>query len=843
MSRVRTYGRRPTLGEVKEYYSREDVLEFLSYSCRKRKVSLSFRAEPSFNSESGAPPLEPESVGHLHQIVAEGMEANLRGMADDVRPSVYPSFHGMTSKDGDVISDFVMEADCQGWRRSFVDVRGAIEILNDFGVPYIAKFSGHRSLHVMIPREAFPEEFDGRTIARSWKSLEKRLRSFFRTIALVRYAHGTGGILRLPYSLNENTGMVSLPIGHEGIDDFRPWEAIPHLVTDISSGLLDVSEDSRNRTSQFLQAALIEKQIKPLEGRMWRIQPKGDLDRYRHFVDDPSSIPTKLGSDDPVQRAEAAWKLMVSGAQVSDEIISLYMRERSADVRWFIAEALTGDERISELLRETDEYAADAVSDSISPIVIPFLRRLLSKSIDWEPSATAMMNIRSVFERSSDMIEDEIIRQAEIVDEAKAPVLLKCASLTGAASGSWRTLSDVADLLERRFPGMEEVVSRDVFDNVRILLETDGWGDPHKQAAEALIAAGKHATDALIMAMASGDHWTRRTVISILGRIGDPKALPCIVDALGDPGRKIRNMAVSGVVKLGRGSEEAKKLLIEAAESDNPRLRANAIRVLRLIGDKTSEPLEIALKSLEDMDPKVRQAGIKSLGKIGGRRAIDGLQRALADEDRDVIINAAFALSDMGDEGEEVLKAALQEDNVQIARCAAHALVELGNTSAIHLVIDAFNDNGWEMWFTPFTLAASGDRRAVETLMRYVESSLDMADVSSKAVQAVRALGNCTDERAVEMLKTVMYKRRDRKPRRAAIMALQNMGTEKAVDVLLEALASEDGNLRQHARNALMKTGPEILPRLRTLAEQVEGKPRRSVESLLQAMMQEPQNN
>lgn len=68
-------------------------------------------------------------------------------------------------------------------------------------------------------------------------------------------------------------------------------------------------------------------------------------------------------------------------------------------------------------------------------------------------------------------------------------------------------------------------------------------------------------------------------------------------------------------------------------------------------------------------------------------------------------------------------------------------------------------------------------------------------------------------------------------------MALQTIGTEKAVDILLEALASEDGNLRQHARNTLMKIGPEILPRLRILAEQVEGKPRRSVEGLLQSMM------
>ncbi len=47
MSQARTYGRRPTLGEAKEYYARQDVLEFLSYACKKRKVFFSFKAEPS----------------------------------------------------------------------------------------------------------------------------------------------------------------------------------------------------------------------------------------------------------------------------------------------------------------------------------------------------------------------------------------------------------------------------------------------------------------------------------------------------------------------------------------------------------------------------------------------------------------------------------------------------------------------------------------------------------------------------------------------------------------------------------------------------------------------------
>ncbi len=101
----------------------------------------------------------------------------------------------------------------------------------------------------------------------------------------------------------------------------------------------------------------------------------------------------------------------------------------------------------------------------------------------------------------------------------------------------------------------------------------------------------------------------------------------------------------------------------------------------------------------------------------------------------------------------------------------------------------------------------------------------------------VKALGKSTDERATDILETVVYKNHDRKLRRSAVMALHEIGTEKALNILLEALVSEDGNLRQHARNALIKTGPEILPRLQELVEQTKGKPRRTVESLIRTIM------
>jgi HEAT repeat protein len=835
MPRIRTYGRNPTLGEVKEYYAREDVLTFLNYTCKKRKVIFSFKDEPSLKTEANTPPLEPRNIAHLHQIITEGIEEKMQGIADDARPSAYPSFHGMTSKDGDVISDFVMEADCHGWRRSFVDVRGAIQMLDEFQVPYIAKFSGHRSLHVMVPREAFPEEFDGVPIGRSWKSLEKRLRDFFHKCALVRYAHGTGGILRLPYSLNENTGMVSLPMNIEELDDFRPWEAILHLVGNVSQDLFDVSADDRDRTSQFLHAALIEKRIRPLKGKMWMIQPKRNLSKYRHLVGDLSSDLGLLDSDDPVKRTEAAWKLMISDLRVPDEIFEKYARESDAGVRWFIAEALMGDERAMELLHEMDEYAADAIDDSASLAAVSFLEKLLGGTAGWDRSFDTAMNIHAIFERSAGLLRDEIIRQAEIIPKDKSSMLLRCVSILGGAADDWDAVSKVAAMLEQRFPSMADIVSQDVFNNIRRLGSENR--DEGRMAEEALIAAGKRATDALILAMGTADHWMRKSVISILCRVGDPRSIACLVNALGDPGGKIRRMALHGILRLKPKPKALKELLLDAAESDNPRLRANATKILRSIDEAAA--LRVALGSLKDRDPKVRKAAVKSLAKIGGSLSMNGLEHALADEDRSVAIDAAFALAEMGHRGATMLRVALKDDRAQTARCAAHGLVSIGDPSGIDLLIDAFNDDEWDVWSTPWTLAKSGDKRAIEALADFVETSLHAENMSGKARLAGKALGSCAHQRALDVLKKMMYTRRDRSSRRAAVMALRGMGTPEAVDVLLEALVSEDGNLRQHARNVLVKMGPETLPRLKTLVDQVEGRPRRAVESLVQSLSKE----
>jgi hypothetical protein len=350
----------PTLGEVREYYARDDVLGFICDAAAVRKVVLSFKQEPSIRNEGEIPPVKLTDVDELREYLMQrfSKEPPEETYSPEESLRAYPSFHFFTKGGDGAPWDFIMEADCPGWRRSFADVRGAVELLHAYHVPFMIKFSGHRSLHVIIPREAFPEEVRNHPIGQIWKKLEGGLRKFFSRHALIRQAHGTGGILRLPYSLNENTGMVSVPIRYDDLNTFRPWETFHHLVEvkdDFKlSRFIRRCKEERDKMADLLDAALNNRSIPHLSSRMWSFS----------LAEKPQYA--KLRMEEPMGKAQAAWHDLVTDAEIADETVRGYRDEEDPDVRWFIAESLIGDERSFDLLPESDEYALCAIEDSIA---------------------------------------------------------------------------------------------------------------------------------------------------------------------------------------------------------------------------------------------------------------------------------------------------------------------------------------------------------------------------------------------------------------------------------------------------------------------------------------------
>jgi HEAT repeat protein len=167
------------------------------------------------------------------------------------------------------------------------------------------------------------------------------------------------------------------------------------------------------------------------------------------------------------------------------------------------------------------------------------------------------------------------------------------------------------------------------------------------------------------------DPRVRQYLTLVLGKIGDARAVPVLVDALRDP-------------------------VVET--------RIYALIALAELRDRSSVPAVIAATRDEDKD--VRKTAIYALGDIGDPRAVPILEEALNDQVADIRFNAAMALSRFGDQkAEPVLRAMVdratldrvpgmrpdQKEDAMVAAIPAYAKLA-GKSAAAELVPLANSD-------------------------------------------------------------------------------------------------------------------------------------------------------
>jgi HEAT repeat protein len=110
------------------------------------------------------------------------------------------------------------------------------------------------------------------------------------------------------------------------------------------------------------------------------------------------------------------------------------------------------------------------------------------------------------------------------------------------------------------------------------------------------------------------DPRVRRYIALALGHVGDPRAMPVLLEALSD---------------------------------DDPETRIYSIWALGSLGDKRAiAPL---LELAHHDDPGIRKMAVYSLGALRAEEARDTLRAALDDYEMDVAWNAAMALAQLGD--------------------------------------------------------------------------------------------------------------------------------------------------------------------------------------------------
>ncbi len=240
----------PTRNQIIDYYSSDSIADQLLGNSRNREVAAAF---PDGSYDKRPNILQYKS--DVMQLVRKGITSfhfsverwtNAMGLASDNYDTLRIGW------------DFVIDIDS---KLELDDAKAAaaliIKLLKRYGIKnYGIKFSGRRGFHIVLPWEMFPPEMDYKPLAGRYPEVPRILARFIReniaedllkaivnspnskqlletvedteqinpfSLVEVEKDWGNRHMFRAPFSLNEKTWLVSVPV--ENLEAFRKEDA------------------------------------------------------------------------------------------------------------------------------------------------------------------------------------------------------------------------------------------------------------------------------------------------------------------------------------------------------------------------------------------------------------------------------------------------------------------------------------------------------------------------------------------------------------------------------------------------------------------------------------------
>ena len=193
----------------------------------------------------------PEQIAQIAYESLSQLEGNI--------PRKYPAFHGSVCRYTNrgffkrerrlIGTDMVFDIDLKtDYRQAFRHAARIVNFLDRHDAPYRIKFSGNTSPHIILPCEAFPQPFPRSDFQRLFKTIKEK--SDAQYVDEV-FGSASARFLRLPYSLNEDTGLVSLPLTRDEFEGFEPgmaeWQNI-----EVNDEWFQFPENAQERMERFL---------------------------------------------------------------------------------------------------------------------------------------------------------------------------------------------------------------------------------------------------------------------------------------------------------------------------------------------------------------------------------------------------------------------------------------------------------------------------------------------------------------------------------------------------------------------------------------------------------------
>jgi HEAT repeat protein len=550
-------------------------------------------------------------------------------------------------------------------------------------------------------------------------------------------------------------------------------------------------------------------------------------------VDTLSPLIEFLRGDDADLRMQAALALGEQGDERAIPALLAALNDSDVNVVYHAIEALgklhalEATELLTTIAERRDFFLSFVALEALVAIgderVTPRIVPLLDEELLREAAATLLGRLGN---------EQTVAPLADLLNtgQGPAPVIARAlATLYQRYQERFGEGEHIADL-SRRLINAEgtraliDALFAEPATDLRSLAQVTGWlegpniaqsltlllGKPEarSEVIEALVRHGADVTQLLLEQLAATELETRKAAVIALGRIGDNRATPALINTL----RTDEQLVIAAADSLARiGDARAFEALVERVGDDDAAIRQAVIGALNSLG-AAEAPARVQLL-LRAANPHVRESAIKIAGYFGYRECADQVVACCRDEDEGVRRAAIEHVPYFEDErGLDALAAALSNDTPKVRTAAAGALAYVDKAEAIPPLLKAINDP--EPWVRYFAARSLGRHRAVESV-ETLAALVSKEKFNHVRIAALDALGAIGGVRAAAIAAAVVDSG-DPDMTRAAIAALGQMDQPEALEPLIRSSRSPDASIRSSAVLALgARGGEEVVEHLR----------------------------
>lgn len=345
----------------------------------------------------------------------------------------------------------------------------------------------------------------------------------------------------------------------------------------------------------------------------------------------------------------------------------------------------------------------------------------------------------------------------------------------------------------------------------RALTRLLGHPRARREVVEALVRHGGRVTSLLTGQLDSEDLDVRFAATVALGRIGDARAVPALVNSLNsDPENII--VAAGAIAKIG--DRTAYQSLLPLLGHEKATVRQAVISALNSIGHPH---MAEDIKGLMDHeDPRIRESAVKITGYFGFPHCIPVLLERTDDPEEAVRQAAVSHLPYLEqDRADQRLMQALSDDTPKVRAAAATAMAHLDREKARKPLLRALDDP--DPWVRFFAARSMGKHR-FSRIRERLESMAEADGAPQVRIECVKALGLINQPDVVPFISRFVT-HEDPDMARAAVEALGSVGHPHATPALVRAIRAPDADLRMAVIEILGKApGSETIEILQWVA-------------------------